>query len=258
MATVPPRSFTPDQRPASVPIWRESLAGLDWLSLRTSAVFYGCGVSRGDGAAVVLVPGFLGTDWYLLELRGWLARIGYRPYLSRIGRNAECLDLLSDRLLETVETARRDTDRPVHLIGHSLGGMLARSLATRRPDLIASVVTLGSPFRGVRSHPLVLLVSERVRARVRREERPDCYTGYCRCEAVTGLETAFPAAVPQLAVYTRTDGIVDWRMCVGDDPAGNVEVTGTHVGLVANAAAYRAIAQHLAAATRSAPAASAS
>jgi len=131
-------------------------------------------------------------------------------------------------------------------------------LATRRPDLIASVVTLGSPFRGVRSHPLVLLVSERVRARVRREERPDCYTGYCRCEAVTGLETAFPAAVPQLAVYTRTDGIVDWRMCVGDDPAGNVEVTGTHVGLVANAAAYRAIAQHLAAATRSAPAASAS
>src|SRR4029077_228568 len=144
----------------------------------------------------------------------------------------------------------------VHLIGHSLGGMLARSLATRRPDLIASVVTLGSPFRGVRSHPLVLLVSERVRARVRREERPDCYTGYCRCEAVTGLETAFPAAVPQLAVYTRTDGIVDWRMCVGDDPAGNVEVTGTHVGLVANAAASRAIAQHRPAARRSSPAAS--
>jgi hypothetical protein len=237
MATAPPPSFTPDQRPASVPIWRESLAGLDWLALRTSAVFYGCGVSRGDGAAVVLVPGFLGTDWYLLELHGWLARIGYRPYLSRIGRNAECLDLLSDRLLETVETARRDTGRPV---------------------LIASVVTLGSPFRGVRSHPLVLLVSERVRARVRREERPDCYTGYCRCEAVTGLETAFPAAVPQLAVYTRTDGIVDWRMCVDDDPARNVEVTGTHVGLVANAAAYRAIAQHLAAAARPAPAASAS
>jgi triacylglycerol lipase len=258
MATAPPPSFTPDQRPASVPIWRESLAGLDWLALRTSPVFYGCGVSRGDGAAVVLVPGFLGTDWYLLELHGWLARIGYRPYLSRIGRNAECLDLLSDRLLETVETARRDTGRPVHLIGHSLGGMLARSLATRRPDLIASVVTLGSPFRGVRSHPLVLLVSERVRARVRSEERPDCYTGYCRCEAVTGLETAFPAAVPQLAVYTRTDGIVDWRMCVADDPARNVEVAGTHVGLVANSAAYRAIAQHLAAASRPARAASAS
>jgi hypothetical protein len=47
-------------------------------------------------------------------------------------------------------------------------------------------------------------------------------------------------------------------MCVGDDPARNVEVAGTHVGLVANSAAYRAIAQHLAAASRPARAASAS
>ena len=53
-----------------MPIWRESLAGLDWLALRTSPVFYGCGVPRGDGAGVVLVPGFLGTDWYLLERNG--------------------------------------------------------------------------------------------------------------------------------------------------------------------------------------------
>ncbi len=255
MATAPSPSFAPDQRPASVPIWRESLAGLDWFALRTSPVFYGCGVPRGDGAGVVLVPGFLGTDWYLLELHGWLGRLGYRSHLSRIGRNAECLDLLSRRLLETVERARAATGRPVHLIGHSLGGMLTRSFATRRPDLVASVVTLGSPFRGVRSHPLVLLISERVRARLRRDDRPDCYTGYCRCEAVTGLEEAFPISVPQLAVYTRTDGIVDWRMCVGDDPATNVEVTGTHVGLVANPAVYRAIAQHLAGAARPAPAA---
>jgi pimeloyl-ACP methyl ester carboxylesterase len=250
MATAPPPSFTPDQRPASVPIWRESLAGLDWLALRTSPVFYGCGVSRGDGAAVVLVPGFLGTDWYLLELHGWLARIGYRPYLSRIGRNAECLDLLSDRLLETVETARRDTGRPVHLIGHSLGGMLARSLAARRPDLAASVITLGSPFRGIRSHPFVLFASDRVRAQIRRDDRPDCYTGHCRCPAVSGLETSFPASVPQLAVFTKTDGIVDWRVCVSDDATANVEVAGTHVGLVANPGAYRAIAHHLAAARR--------
>ena len=70
-----------------------------------------------------------------------------------------------------------------------------------------------------------------------------------------GLETAFPASVPTLAVYTRTDGIVDWRMCVGDDPAGNVEVTGTHVALVAKPAVYRVLAQHLAAAGRPASAA---
>jgi triacylglycerol lipase len=250
MATAASPGFARDQRPAPVPIWREGLAGLDWLALRASPVFYGCGVSRGDGSAAVLVPGFLGTDWYLLELYGWLARLGYRPYLSRIGRNAECLDLLSRRLLETVETARAATGRPVHLIGHSLGGMLARSLAARRSELVASVVTLGSPFRGVRSHPLVLLASDRVREQVRREDRPDCYTGFCRCEAVTGLASPIPASVPQLAVYTKTDGIVDWRVCVNDDPATDVEVTGTHVALVANPGAYRAIARHLARAHR--------
>jgi triacylglycerol lipase len=250
MATAPPPAFTPDQQPASVPLWRESLAGLDWLALRTSPVFYGCGVARGDGTGVVLVPGFLGSDWYLLELHGWLARMGYRSFLSRIGRNAECLDMLSDRLLETVERARHETGRPVHLVGHSLGGMLARSLASRRPDLVASVVTLGSPFRGIRSHPLVLMASRRVRERVQAEKGPDCYTGYCRCEAVRGLERPLPASVPTLAVYTRTDGIVDWRMCVNDDPAANVEVPGTHVALVANPAVYRALARHLADAGR--------
>src|SRR6266850_1956214 len=229
MATAASPGFARDQRPAPVPIWREGLAGLDWLALRASPVFYGLGVPRGDGTAAVLVPGFLGTDWYLLELYGWLARIGYRPYLSRIGRNAECLDVLSRRLLETVETARAATARPAHLIGHSLGGMLARSLAARR---------------------LVLLASERVREQVRREDRPDCYTGFCRCEAVTGLEAAMPASVPQLAVYTKTDGIVDWRVCVNNDPATAVEVTGTHVALVANPGAYRAIARHLARAHR--------
>jgi len=255
MATAASPSFARDQRPAPVPIWREALAGLDWLALRAAPVFYGCGVSRGDGSAAVLVPGFLGTDWYLLELYGWLGRMGYRPYLSRIGRNAECLELLSQRLLVTIEAARAETGRPVHLIGHSLGGMLARSMARRRPDLVASVVTLGSPFRGVRSHPLVLLASDRVRQRVRRDDRPDCYTGYCGCPAVTSLEAAFPTSVPHLAVYTKTDGIVDWRVCVSDDPATNVEVAGTHVGLVANPGAYRAIARHLAGAARPAAAA---
>jgi len=251
MATAASPFFARDRQPASsLPIWREGLAGLDWLALRAAPVFYGYGVPRGDSSATVLVPGFLGTDWYLLELYGWLARLGYRPYLSRIGRNADCLDLLSTRLLQTVERARAGTGRPVHLIGHSLGGILARSLATRHPELVASVTTLGSPFRGIRSHPFVLLASDRVRAQVRRDDRPDCYTGYCRCPAVSGLEAPFPTSVPQLAVFTRTDGIVDWRVCVTDDAAANVEVAGTHVGLVANPGAYRAIAHHLAAARR--------
>src|SRR4029453_15855327 len=104
MAMAESPSFARGQQPAQVPIWREPLFGLDWLALRASPVFYGLGVPRGDGSAVVLVPGFLGTDWYLLELYGWLGRLGYRPCLSRIGRNTERPETLSRRLLEAAQT----------------------------------------------------------------------------------------------------------------------------------------------------------
>ena len=157
----------------------DGAAGLD--PLRFSAVYCGTGVPHGAGAPVLLVPGFLASDWYLLEMFHWLRRIGYRPYLSRIGRNADCLDVLVGRLFETIEGARAETGRPVHLIGHSLGGMLARSVALRRPAAVASVITLGSPFRGIRPHPLVLQATV-VRSRTQRQrQRPDCFPPRAGC-----------------------------------------------------------------------------
>jgi len=136
------------------------------MALRASPVFYGLGVPRGDRSAVVVIPGFLGTDFYLQELYYWLRRVNYRPYMSGIGRNAECLDLLVGRLSQTIKKAAAETGGKVHLIGHSLGGVLARSAAVRLPGLVASVITLGSPFRGIQSHPIVLQTADRVRARV--------------------------------------------------------------------------------------------
>ena len=121
--------------------------------LHATPVYYGLGVHPGDGSGVILIPGFLGTDLYLEELHSWLARIGYRPYFSGIGINAECPNLLIERHLnETIERALTETERKIHLIGHSLGGLIARSLASQRPDDVASVITLASPFRGTVAH----------------------------------------------------------------------------------------------------------
>ena len=63
-------------QPQNLPIWREALLGVDWLSLRVSSVHRGVGVPRGDGSPVVLVPGFMGSDRYLSDMRNWLSRIG--------------------------------------------------------------------------------------------------------------------------------------------------------------------------------------
>ncbi|HEY7912131.1 MAG TPA: alpha/beta fold hydrolase [Blastocatellia bacterium] len=242
--------FHKDQKAITRPIWREAFVGLEWLALRASPVYYGLGVPHGDRSAVISVPGFMGTDLYLQELHWWLRRIGYRSYVSDIGRNADCLDLLVDRLLNTIEKARSETQGLVHLIGHSLGGVLALSAASLRPDAVASVVTLGSPFRGIRSHPVVLQMSRIVRDRIRTARRdktkPACFTGYCDCEAVNALQVPCPHPIPHTAVYTRTDGIVDWRVCINEDLQMNFEVRGTHVGLVFNPAVYELIARRLA------------
>jgi len=253
--------FHRDERPASVPLWLESMALLEWMFLRASGVYYGCGVRRGDGSPVVVVPGFLGTDSYLFDLHWWLWRIGYRSYLSRIGQNAECLDILLERLRQTIDTAQQECGGKVHLIGHSLGGLLSRAAAARWPERVASVAALGSPFRGLNSHPLVMRMADQIRTRIRSARagsvQPDCFTGYCDCDAVRALQSAPPPSVPRIAIYTRTDGVTDWRFCIDGDPDTDFEVGGTHVGLVFNAEVYRVLAAHLAAVDREAKAAAA-
>lgn len=216
-----------------IPLWRELFSGVDWLALRLSPIYFGLGVRRGDGSPVVVVPGLFGTDDYLVELHSWLRRIGYAAYFSDIGLNADCPKLLTERLLKTVEKAFRETGRPVRLIGHSLGGLLARAAALRRPDLIVQVITLGSPVNGVRAHPLVVAAVQHVGSS-------------CTQACVDDLQAPLPEDVAEVSIFTKTDGVVDWRTCIRGDGRPALEVAGTHAGLVFNPQVYRAISQLLA------------
>ncbi len=242
--------FDKEMRESALPILFESLVGIDWTLLHISPVYYGFGVEKGDGSPVIVVPGFLGSDIYLYELYFWLSRIGYKSYLSNIGWNADCLNTLSDKLIVTIKKAHKETGKKVHLVGHSLGGILSRSAAIRHPELVESVITLASPFRGVRSHPGVLEMSRRIRSRIFKEEGkqieyPDCFTGHCDCAAVTAMHKGLPKEIKQTAVYTKSDGIVHWKSCVSRTATNNFEVTGTHVGLVFNFKVYKLIAKRL-------------
>ncbi|MBZ5617471.1 MAG: alpha/beta fold hydrolase [Acidobacteriia bacterium] len=248
-----------DYEAIALPIWQELLVGMEMLYLWVSPVYWGFGIPHGDGSAVVLIPGFLGTDFYLTEFRAWLRRIGYRPYYSGIGFNADCPNLLIRyRLAETIQKAHQATGKKVHLIGHSLGGVIARAAASQMPDCVASVLTMGSPFRGVAAHPSVLRVAELVRGQIldRHSEGvlPDCYTGACTCDFLESLAGKVPRPVSQTAIFTKTDGIVDWRVCRTGHASVDVEVSGTHIGLVFNPIVYEVVARRLATApSRSRP-----
>lgn len=233
-----------------LPIWTELLVGVEMVYLRASPVFYGFGIPPGDGSAVVVIPGFLASDLYLTDLHAWLRRVGYTPYFSGIGVNAECPNLLvTRRLNETIDKAYRETSAKVHLIGHSLGGIIALSAASQRPEFIASVITLGSPVRGSACHPAVLKASEFVRDKVLMANGesvlPECFTAECGCAFFESLRGDLPKGVPLTAIYTKSDGIVDWQHCMMGDPKIDCEVPGTHAGLVFNPAAYALIGMRL-------------
>ncbi len=247
----PPRHKPFYQPEADTSLWTEALFGAEVLLLHATPVYYGFGVPRGDGSGVVIIPGFLGTDLYLTELHGWLERIGYRPYFSGIGINAECPNLLMERHLSaTVRRALKETGRKIHLIGHSLGGVIARALAGQRPRDVASVITLASPIRGTVAHRTILHAAEAVRLKIQREHGstvlPGCYTGKCTCNFINFLRRAVPRSMLQTAIYTRHDGIVDWRYCMTRNPKIDVEVPGTHIGMAFNPAAYSVVAERLA------------
>jgi triacylglycerol lipase len=245
------RRVAQDDPHATPPIWQESLWPVDWLSLRLSPVYYGLGVPHGDGSAVVLVPGFLGTDAYLFELYLWLQRIGYRPYMSGIGLNAECPGRLTRRLVKTLERAHGETGRRARVVGHSLGGLIARRACLQRPDVASQLVYLGSPLQAVRAHPAVAATATLLRTAmgIMSAERADCLTDSCPCAFTKDVGQELPETVDHAAIYTRADGVVDWHDSREFDPQLNHEVGGTHVGLVYNSRAYAVLADLLAGAS---------
>jgi pimeloyl-ACP methyl ester carboxylesterase len=132
------------------------------------------------------------------------------------------------------------------VIGHSLGGGLARALAGQRPDLVARIITLGFPQGGdlrAAGHPMMEALAERLLR--------DPGSGVAWAAERARMEELFtrpvPADVQLTSIYSRDDAVVDWRTCVISGPGcAAYEVGGSHVGLAWNAQVYRLIGRVLA------------
>jgi pimeloyl-ACP methyl ester carboxylesterase len=184
---------------------------------------------------VVLVPGFLAGDLSLSFMAAVLRQRGFRTYRSHIRANVGCTLDAAAQLEARLESIAIRRGSRVHVVGHSLGGMLARGVAVRRPDLVSGIVTLGSPMLAPGAHHLALTASVDVLVRLSRAGLPglmseECVGGVCARRSFDESREPLARDVAFTAIFSRRDGIVDWRACV-DPIATAVEVSASHVGM---------------------------
>src|SRR5215217_7169287 len=199
VATGPAMSLLP-ALPRVPPLWRESRIGFEAAALRRSPVFRGLGVPPGERRPVLLVPGFMAGDLSLGTMASWLRRAGYCTHRTGIRANFDCSEEACQRLEARLEhMAERHGERVV-VIGQSRGGVFAKALAARRPELVQGIVTLGSPsVSQLAVHPLVLaqvgLVSALGTARLPGMFSISCLRGKCCSAFRDALEGPFPEDV---------------------------------------------------------------
>ncbi|TAE38174.1 MAG: alpha/beta hydrolase [Runella slithyformis] len=192
----------------------------------------------GDGHPVMILPGFMGSKSSTGMLRSFVEKLGYNVYDWGLGRNlgkVEYLDLLVMRLEDIYA---ENNQRPVSLIGWSLGGVFARQLAKQKPHLVRQVITLGSPFQNITADNNATWMYSVL------------YAGQKVKDLDKSLLQNFPlpAPVPTTAIYTKEDGIVPWQSCIEaheDRTHQNVQVRGSHFGLGMNASVFHIIKDRL-------------
>jgi triacylglycerol lipase len=241
-----------------LPIWRESRLAFEIARLVRNPVYRGEGVVDAAGQPVLLIPGFLAGDDSLGVMTKWLRRTGHHTRKAGIRANVGCSETTIERLIDRLELLAEIQGQKVAIVGQSRGGCIARVLAVRRPDLVSGIVALGAPMvEPFAIHPVVRLQVYAVGALGTLGApgmfRHSCRKGKC-CERFwEDLAGDFPKGVGFLSVYSKTDGVVNWRACL-DPAAAHLEIEASHVGMAVNVHAYQAIARALEA-YRTAPAA---
>ena len=183
-----------------------------------------------DGEPLMVIPGFLATDRTTLGLQRALAGAGYRVSGWGLGVNKGVREDTLESIVARIERFGRG--RKVTLVGWSLGGLYAREAAKLRPDLVARVATLGSPFSGDPHNNNAWRLYELV-ARHRVDKPP--------------IETivAQKPPVPTLAIWSRRDGVVAVTGARGEpgERDRQVELDCTHMGFAVSGKAIAKVVE---------------
>ncbi|MBO9621385.1 MAG: alpha/beta fold hydrolase [Sphingomonas sp.] len=233
---IPPSADVPPPRSALLSEWPRAAWGLARLAAEWRHLPQG---PRGDGRPVMLLPGLFNSDRSNLVLRAYLRRLGYRPYGWSLGRNfgVRATGPEAERLVERIVAIRAETGQKVTLVGVSLGGIMARLVAQRHPELVREVITVSSPFAGP----------------------PTATNVWRQFEWLTGekigdpqvkarlAEAARPLPVPATAIWSRSDGLVNGLICREGEGSAcrDIEISSSHLFVQMRPETLRAVAQVL-------------
>jgi pimeloyl-ACP methyl ester carboxylesterase len=145
------------------------------------------------GQPVMVIPGFFASDRSTLGLQRALARAGYRVTGWGLGLNRGAHAGILQEIIERLEAFARG--RPAILVGWSLGGVFAREVAKLRPDLVARVFTMGSPFSGDPRANNAWRLYEKV-------------AGHPVDRPPLDVDVGAKPPVPTIALWSRRDGMV--------------------------------------------------
>ena len=104
---------------------------------------------RGDGHAVLVLPGLAANDTSTRPLRRFLTDQGWDANGWELGHNHGPRPGAEEKMQNRLATLFRDSGRKVSLVGWSLGGVFAREMARREPD---HVVGMHADFRQHHDH----------------------------------------------------------------------------------------------------------
>lgn len=190
-------------------------------------------VPRGDRRLTLVIPGWLAPERSMAPIRTFLDRVGHDARHWGLGVIRNDVEAARDRFIERLD--QLVDDRPAFLVGWSLGGVIARETARQRPDLVDRVVTFGTPAVGGPTYTAGAgRLGERECRRIERLQRQ--------------LDAEQPITRPITAIFTRRDGVVDWRACIdrSSNDVRHVEVRATHVGLGLDPDVWQVTAEALA------------
>lgn len=224
----------PDNAPGIVRLALEMRAPWE-LGFALASLPFLRGAPKGDGHPVLVFPGLAAGDITTVVIRRFLGDLGYQAYAWEQGLNFGPRPGVLETCIERIRQLRAEHGRPVSLVGWSLGGVYARELAKMLPDQVRLVISLGSPFVGSPKANNAWRVYQLV-------------SGEAEIDPARYAMLAETPTVPTSSVFSRSDGVVDWRCSVEHETANseNIEVHASHVGLGANPLVLYAIADRLA------------